>query len=191
MNNPYEVLGVKPGASKEEIKKAYKELAKKYHPDQYGQNPLQDLAQERMRDINEAYDYLIKEGASEYTNSNYNEYEQIRKDIQNKNINDAEAKLNIINTRDAEWYFLKGCINMEKGWYDEGYNNIMNACKMNPTNEEYRNTLNSFSNRNNSYRQNYNNRNSSDPSFCNLCCGLWCADTCCECCCGGDLIPCC
>ena len=50
--NPYEVLGLKPGATQEEIKKAYRNLIKQYHPDQYGDNPLKDLAEEKMREIN-------------------------------------------------------------------------------------------------------------------------------------------
>ena len=63
MNNPYEVLGVKPGASNAEIKVAYKELVKKYHPDKYQNNPLADLAEEKPQEVNEAYDMLMKQGA--------------------------------------------------------------------------------------------------------------------------------
>ncbi|MDR0817785.1 MAG: DnaJ domain-containing protein, partial [Clostridiales Family XIII bacterium] len=51
MRDPYEVLGVKPGASEAEIKSAYRELARKYHPDKYQDNPLGDLAQEKMQEI--------------------------------------------------------------------------------------------------------------------------------------------
>ena len=57
--NPYEVLGLKPGATEEEIKAAYRELVKKYHPDRYQDNPLNDLAEEKMREINEAYETLM------------------------------------------------------------------------------------------------------------------------------------
>ena len=58
--DPYEVLGVSRNASEEEIKKAYRELARKYHPDNYVNNPLADLASERMKEVNEAYDAVTK-----------------------------------------------------------------------------------------------------------------------------------
>lgn len=56
--SPYEVLGVKPGASAVEIKKAYRDMVKKYHPDNYKDHPLENLAKEKMQEINEAYDQL-------------------------------------------------------------------------------------------------------------------------------------
>ena len=61
MNDPYSVLGVSPNASDEEIKKAYRELARKYHPDNYQNNPLADLAEEKMKEINEAYETITKQ----------------------------------------------------------------------------------------------------------------------------------
>ncbi|NLK89552.1 MAG: J domain-containing protein [Clostridiaceae bacterium] len=72
--SPYEVLGIKPGATQEEIKKAYRELVKKYHPDNYKDHPLENLAKEKMQEINEAYDQLTnpnnKQG-QQYTNPDY------------------------------------------------------------------------------------------------------------------------
>ena len=61
MRDPYEVLGIQRGASDEEIKKAYRELARKYHPDNYQNNPLADLAEEKMKEINAAYEQITKQ----------------------------------------------------------------------------------------------------------------------------------
>ncbi len=66
MRDPYEVLGVGRNASKEEIKEAYMKLVKKYHPDRYRDNPLADLAQEKLKEVNEAYETLNKGGAGGY-----------------------------------------------------------------------------------------------------------------------------
>lgn len=65
--DPYEVLGVSRGASDEEIKKAYRELVKKYHPDRYKGNPLEDLAAEKMQEINEAYATLSDPNRKRYS----------------------------------------------------------------------------------------------------------------------------
>ena len=60
MNNPYEVLGVSETATDEEVKAAYRNLAKKYHPDNYTDSPLADVAEQKMKEINEAYDMIIR-----------------------------------------------------------------------------------------------------------------------------------
>ena len=64
INNPYEVLGVSPSASDDEIKKAYRDLTRKYHPDANVDNPLADLAEEKFKEVQEAYDMIMKERAS-------------------------------------------------------------------------------------------------------------------------------
>ncbi|SKA84295.1 DnaJ domain-containing protein [Clostridium sp. USBA 49] len=194
MKNPYEVLQIKEGASKDEIKKAYKELVKKYHPDQYGNNPLRDLAEEKLREINEAYDYLMNNSNSTYS-QNYNSstsssYNDIRIDLQNGNLRAAEEKLTRISVRDAEWNYLMGILYLKKGWYDNAYNYIVNACNLDPNNFEYRQTLNNLQRRNTGYRQTYYNTNRGDGDLCNTCTTIWCLDSCCECM-GGDLIDCC
>ena len=70
--DPYKILGVSPTASDAEIKSAYKELVKKYHPDQYQDNPLADVAEEKMSEINAAYDQIMtsrRGGGSSYNSA--------------------------------------------------------------------------------------------------------------------------
>lgn len=199
MRNPYEILGIKENATEAEVKKAYRELAKKYHPDQYGTNPLKELAEEKMREVNEAYDYLVKNQKNGNSNNNsysnaqgYGDssslYAQIRINISNKRFAQAEQQLNSINTRDAEWNYLYGVVMLQKGWYDSAINYLETACSLDPNNFEYRQTLNSIRNRNTSYGNSYR-QNTGNSDFCSLCINLWCLDSMCECC-GGDIIPC-
>jgi molecular chaperone DnaJ len=206
LENPYEILGIREGASEEEIKRAYREQVKKYHPDQYRDNPLSGLAEEKLKEINEAYNYLMKNmGGSGQTNNqrrqsnnhwynnNDNEFfNQVRADINRGNINQAEAMLDRHPNRTAAWYFLKGIIYSRKGWYDEAHNHIQIAVNMDPSNFEYRNALNAMRKNNwayrgNAYQHGYSNNNT---DLCTICQCLWCSDCCCEMI-GGDLISCC
>ncbi|MGE4282964.1 MAG: DnaJ domain-containing protein [Clostridia bacterium] len=204
MRNPYEVLGVREGASEEEIKKAYRDQARKYHPDQYANNPLSDLAQEKMKEINEAYDFLMKNkgGTRQYSqNSNQNQqsyngtgqgiYIQVRRFIEIGNVAEADRMLEQISNRDAEWHFLKGAVFLRRGWYDQARQYFQKAVSMNPNNPEYRAALNNISYRNTTYRNVGGGMGyGGGASTCDCCTSMICADCCCECL-GGDLISCC
>ena len=126
--NPYEVLGISEGADEETIKKAYKELVKKYHPDKYVNNPLADLAAEKMKEINKAYDMLTKKkGSSDSAQGSYTQtngyggyggfgnmggYQNIRPTFslvrQLINMNAVGQALSMLSQlpKTAEWYFL-------------------------------------------------------------------------------------
>ena len=114
MKDPYSVLGISQSASDDEVKKAYRELARKYHPDNYQNNPLADLAEEKMKEINEAYDSITKMrsggnrgnsgtyqnysgGYSQSSYSNYSgndpSYGRIRNLINSGNLDAAEQML--------------------------------------------------------------------------------------------------
>lgn len=205
--NPYEVLGVKQGASQEEIKAAYRKLVKQYHPDQYADNPLKDLAQEKLAEINKAYDILKNGGGNSSYNSSSNGYNasyntgsnsyssntdiyaEVRSLIQMRSITAAESKLNAIKQRDAEWYYLYGNVMMAKGWFESAYNNIQRACAMDPNNFEYRQALNQLQSRGRGYSKAYRT-STGNMDTCDCCMNLWCLDSLCECF-GGDLIGCC
>ena len=61
MIDPYSVLGVNRGASDEEIKKAYRSLSRKYHPDANINNPNKAQAEERFKEIQAAYNQIMDE----------------------------------------------------------------------------------------------------------------------------------
>lgn len=208
--NPYEVLGVKPGASQDEIKSAYRKLIKQYHPDKYIDNPLKDLAEEKIRSINEAYDALTKNGGSysnssdtynnsssnysnsgSYNNSSAYEFQEIRRMIQTRNFSSAESRLNSISNRNGEWHYLYGALMLNKGWYDSALEHMNTAVNMEPNNLEYRQGLNSLRQRSKGFSNPYYRTTSmNNNDACDCCINLWCLDTLCECA-GGDLIGCC
>ncbi len=208
MNDPYRVLGVSPGASDDEIKKAYRDLARKYHPDNYHDNPLADLAQEKMKEINEAYDLITKQRASGSSSSSgarqsdwsWNPgssgsnatgiYAQIRNAINSGRLDEAEHMLDSVDIGDrgAEWNFLMGSLYYRRGWMDEAARFFRDAARMDPTNQEYRQAFNYIQYGGAPDRSTGNGI--SNMSGCDICSSLLCADCLCECM-GGDLIPCC
>ncbi|MEE1042984.1 MAG: J domain-containing protein [Clostridia bacterium] len=197
--NPYEVLGVPENADDATVKKAYRELVKKYHPDNFKDNPLADLANEKLQEVNEAYDMITKGntggGYSSSNNSSYNNnstrFAYVRTLIQQRRLADADAELNRNNDGSAEWHYLKGVVCISKGWHFEGIQHLQTAVNMDPANMEYRNMLNNISMRRNSYTQMGNGYGyQSNDQMCNCCSNLICADCCCEML-GGDLISCC
>ena len=171
MNDPYKILGVPEDASDEEIKKAYRELARKYHPDNYHDNPLEDLAQEKMKETNAAYEQITKERASgrrtggaggaygggSYGYGGYQSYggygssqsysgqssvlQQARIAINTGNISRAEALLANYSDHNAERNFLKGVVCYRRGWMDEALRYYRTAVQMDPGNAEYRQAL--------------------------------------------------
>ena len=202
--NPYEVLGVPENADDATVKKAYRELVKKYHPDNFKDNPLADLANEKLQEVNEAYDMITKgrtSGGSSYSSgSSYSgsssygansKFAYVRNLIQQRRFADADAELNRTNDQSAEWHFLKGCVCVSRGWHFEGIQHLQTAVNMDPTNPEYRNMLNNINMRRTTYNQMGNSYGyQRNDDMCNCCSNLICADCCCEMM-GGDLISCC
>lgn len=209
MNNPYDVLGVNPNSSDDEIKNAYRLLARKYQAENYASSPLYDVALEKMRELDTAYDEIMAQRSGGYYSSNRNQnqnytnrtgnsyygnsqFYDVREKINSGRIDDAETILDGIpkDMRNAEWYYFKGQIQQRRGWFDEAYKNYATACQKDPNNIEYSNAFNALKNNSNGgYRQTYRN-SPNECSSCDICSGLLCADCCCESL-GGDLIPCC
>lgn len=182
MNDPYQVLGVSESATDEEIKKAYRDLARKYHPDNYHDNPLADLAQEKMKEVNAAYDAIQRERSGR-TSAGYAQsygtayqtrqsgYQQQYQDTSEEsrilhqvrwsvmmggNLDQAERMLAQVSEqgRNGEWYFLMGQVCYRRGWVDEARRYYQTACAKDPGNGEYRQALDNVSSRGSAYRPN-------------------------------------
>ena len=176
--DPYQVLGVSPGASDEEVTKAYRKLAKKYHPDL---NPGDAAAAEKMSEINAAYDqikngYTPSSSASSSSSSGrygspagqgydpfggfrtYTWYTGSRPDTETGQFSDADARLmqrvrllllnqrfsqawsllNIIDGRNAQWYYYAAVANVGLGNRVAAAQFAQIACEREPGNPEYR-----------------------------------------------------
>lgn len=164
MMNPYQVLGVSPGASDEEIKKAYRALSRKYHPDANVNNPNKAAAEEKFKEVQQAYDQIMKEkqqGGSSYgyntsgggyTSGGYRSYHAGSESPQMQaaanyisNRCYAEA-LNVLNSipfgeRHARWYYFSAIANQGAGNNIIAREHAARAVELEPSNMEYRQYL--------------------------------------------------
>lgn len=163
MLDPYRILGVSPQATDEEIKKAYRALAKKYHPDV---NNGSAEAEARMKEVNEAYSTVMKmrrEGtSSQYGggNAGYRGYDAgynagyqggynadpmmqaARNYIRAGHFQEAMHVLEGLSNRTAEWYYLCGEASLGLGNRVAALNYAQQAVSMDPNSFEYRALLN-------------------------------------------------
>ncbi|MEG1720119.1 MAG: DnaJ domain-containing protein [Pseudoflavonifractor sp.] len=193
MSDPYSTLGVSQNATDAEIKRAYREQARKYHPDNYQDNPLADLAEEKMKEINEAYDEINRQrsgSSTGYGGAAYQQqrqsassasplYSRVRQCINNGDLNTAEQLLRNSPGQDAEWHFLSGCVAYRRGWLDEARQQYQVACNAEPGNPEYRQALNLMQQGGQAYRPYGSGAGGMDS--CDCCSALMCAN----CMCGG------
>ena len=215
--NPYDVLGVSPSASDDEIKKAYRDLTRKYHPDANVDNPLADLAEEKFKEVQEAYDTIMRErssgssgsysygGSSSGSSGSYSygggtsqggapdpRLQAAVNYINSRRFREALNTLDQIPERSAMWYYLSGCANAGLGNNVLARDHAAQAVNMEPNNLQYRQLLNQldFSSRryqSSPYGAGYGGGYSCGTG--NMCCDLCIADQLCECI-GGDLCSC-
>lgn len=161
MTDPYEVLGVSRGASDDEIKKAYRKLSRTYHPDANINNPNKAEAEEKFKQVQQAYDQIMKEkqqgggyGGGYSQNGGYSygsnrSYQRAGDSVQmqaaaNYIVNHCYAEaLNVLNgipfaERSARWYYYSAMANQGAGNNIVAREHATRAVEMEPSNLEYR-----------------------------------------------------
>ena len=168
MTDPYSVLGVSRDASDDEIKKAYRNLSRKYHPDANINNPNKDQAEAKFKEVQQAYQQIMKE--REYGSSGnygpysqngygpfrgfYGEYRQAGNAgqeseqnlhlraaanfINNGRYQEAMNVLNGINEHTAQWYYYSAIANEGVGNTATAIEHIQRAVTLEPSNMQYR-----------------------------------------------------
>ncbi|MBR2612153.1 MAG: J domain-containing protein [Clostridia bacterium] len=215
MKDPYEILGVPKSATDDEIKAAYRALARKYHPDNFEDtNPLKELATEKMQQINEAYDEIMRMRQASAkgnfdTGSHFSSqggahgnippiYMTIREKINKKRFGEAENLLMSVaeSERIAEWHFLYSIILFKRGRVNDAMRELEIACMADPSNTEYQQAKQMFNSGASTYGSIYYGPEPerdcaccASGDVCDTCMHLALCDCICECF-GGDLIPC-
>ena len=206
IDDPYKVLGVSPDASDEEIKQAYRRLAKKYHPDL---NPGDENAARQMQRVNAAYEQIKnpeKANPSQRGGYGYDPFGSYRQQTYSQPGDDQyqqaayryirygryQEALNVLNgatERNARWYYLSALANDGLGNQVTALEHIRRAVSMEPDNMEYLHTLEQIQQGGAAYRRQAGNYRGfemrSDPCSNLLLCWLFNL-----CCCGGPG-PCC
>ncbi len=185
MRDPYAVLGVPPSATDDEIKKAYRALCRKYHPDVNRDDPKR--AEEKFKEVGEAYRQIMDirsgkkagAGANSYQDATNTSDARLRAAstyIQRGYFREAINTLNSITDRNALWYYLSAVANARMG------NNILareyarTAASMEPGNAMYQN-LNAALNGEGGFYQDYRRTGQTygrtvnlDTDYCVKCC---------------------
>ncbi len=168
IQDPYKVLGVSPDASDEEIKRAYRQLAKKYHPDR---NPGDQTAAKKMQEVNAAYEQIKnpeKAGPQQNPYGGYDPYRGYQQTRQPGGDTYQQAAYNYIRygryrealnaldsspNRDAQWYYLSAVANDALGNQVIALEHIRRAVSMEPDNMQYLQMLNRMENGGTQYRR--------------------------------------
>lgn len=216
MLDPYKVLGVSRDASDEEIKKAYRRLSRKYHPDANINNPNKAQAEESFKEVQQAYEQIMKEreyGSSDsYTgydggfggyggyggqrSSGYQDEESIRRQaaanyIQSGHYQEALNVLSSLSQRNGQWYYLSAMANMGLGNNVNALNHIREAVRLEPNNTQYRALLNRMEGGGTWYQEQQDPFGGMPMAGDNFCMKLCIANAVCSLCCPGSGIICC
>lgn len=176
MIDPYSVLGVSRNASDDEIKKAYRRMSRKYHPDANINNPNREQAEEKFKQVQQAYEQIMREreqgssygnsysgfgGFGDYSGNSGNAYqdeESVRRQaaanyIQSGHFREAMNVLQSLSQHNGQWYYLSSMANMGLGNNVNALSDIREAVRLEPDNMQYQMLLQRMEGGGNWYRE--------------------------------------
>jgi len=140
--NPFETLGVKPGANAEEVRAAYRRMVKSCHPDQFQDAEQQKNAQEKLIRLNLAYEAALKLASRRTVGFNLISQEEAKhfaqRLVEQGNLESALRQLNRADSKDAEWYYIQGNILMALRQYETAHQSYREAVRRPPENRKFR-----------------------------------------------------
>lgn len=141
MATPYEVLGVEQNATMTEIRRAHRELARRWHPDRFTPGPERMWAEKKMTEINQAFEAALKQASRcEGLNETVPEYEQledVRRLLNLNQLSAARQALMRVATRSAEWNYLFGAVLLRLGEIEKAVLYFGIATRQRPDNAQY------------------------------------------------------
>ena len=216
MIDPYSVLGVSSSATDEEIKKAYRSLSRKYHPDANINNPNKDAAEAKFKEVQQAYSQIMDEREKGYTGNSYDSYggfggysqqsagtgydenashmQAAMHYIQSGHYKEALNVLDTITPRNAQWYFFSAVANSGVGNNVTALEHAEEAVRLEPGNMQYQMYLQRLNGTGGWYAQKQQDMGTSVFGGGDFCCKLMVANAMCTLCTGGTgcyFVPCC
>lgn len=140
--NPFEVLGLKAGANAEAVRAAYRQLVKRCHPDQFQDAAQQKAAQEKLIQLNLAYEAALKLAGQQHVGFNLISQEEAKhfaqRLVDQGNLESALRQLGRADSKDADWYCMQGDILMALRQYETAHQSYREAVRRDPNNRRYR-----------------------------------------------------
>ena len=214
MIDPYSVLGVSRDASDDEIKKAYRRMSRKYHPDANINNPNREQAEEKFKQVQQAYEQIMREreqgssyggsysgfggfdGYSGNSGNAYQDEESVRRQaaanyIQSGHFREAMNVLQSLSQRNGQWYYLSSMANMGLGNNVNALSDIREAVRLEPDNMQYQMLLQRMEGGGSWYREMQNPFGGMPTGGDYYCMKLCLANLACSLCCPGGGVFCC